>query len=224
MFTLIEGVLLRPLPVRQQDRLLVAWKALPSGGLAHFPFRVHEIDAIRRESQLLEDVAALGYNGSGPSVAVEGGAASYISTASVTGDFFRVIGIDAILGRTLNRADDVTGAENVVVISNGLWQRRYGRSPDAIGRRLIIDQQPFTIVGVAPPDFAIPRGVEAWMTTAASASTVTNPAFREGARNDVDLIARLRPGATIEQARSELHALMRSLEATASHGRASMPF
>src|SRR5207244_3187078 len=98
-----------------------------------------------------------------------------------------------------------------------------GRSPDAIGRRLIIDQQPFTIVGVAP-DFAIPRGVEAWMTTAASASTVTNPAFREGARNDVDLIARLRPGATIEQARSELHALMRSLEATASHGRASMPF
>ncbi|PYR72016.1 MAG: hypothetical protein DMF86_24775 [Acidobacteria bacterium] len=104
----------------------------------------------------------------------------------------------------------------MVVISNGLWQRRYGRSPDAIGRRLIIDQQPFTIVGVAPPDFAIPRGVEAWMTTAASASTVTNPAFREGARNDVDLIARLRPGATIEQARSELHALMRSLEATAS--------
>ena len=90
MFTLIEGVLLRPLPVRQQDRLLVAWKALPSRGLAHFPFRVHEMDAIRRESQLLEDVAALGYNGSGPSVAAESGAASYISTASVTGDFFRV--------------------------------------------------------------------------------------------------------------------------------------
>ena len=212
MFSLIEGVLLRPLPVRQQDRLLVAWKASPAAGLAHFPFRVPEIDAIRRESTLLEDVAAVGYNGAGPSVAVERGSASYISTAAVTADFFRVVGIDAILGRTLSREDDVTGAEDVVVITDALWQRRYGRARDVIGRRLTIDQQPFTIVGVAPPDFALPRGVEAWMTTAASASTLTNPAFREGARNDVDLIARLRPGATLEQARSELHALMPQLD------------
>ena len=70
------------------------------------------------------------------------------------------------LGRTLNRSDD-TGSERVLVITHGLWQRRYGGAVDVIGRRLTINEQRFTIVGVMPPDVEYPRGADAWMTVEA---------------------------------------------------------
>jgi hypothetical protein len=108
----------------------------------------------------------------------------------------------------------VAGAENVLVMSHGLWQRRYGGSREVIGRRLMLRDRQFTIVGVMPQDMEYPRGVEAWMTVAADASILTNPAFRV----DVDLIARLRPGTTIEQAASELHGLIARLDADAPPG------
>jgi putative ABC transport system permease protein len=212
MFALIEGVLLRPLPVREQDRLLVAWKELRSAGVQHWPFRVRDIDALSKESQTLERVAGVGYNGAGSFVAVENGSASYISGAAVTGDFFGVLGVEPIVGRAMNRTDDVTGAENVLVITHRLWQGRYGGARDVIGRRVMVGERPFTVVGVMPPDVEYPRGVEAWMTIAAM-QTVANPVFREAVANEVDVIARLRVGATIAQAASELHALVARFEA-----------
>jgi predicted permease len=216
MFALVQGVLLRPLPVPKQGRLIFAWKALRAAGSAHWPFRAPEIDVISKESRVLESVAGVSYyDHPSPFAAVENGAASSISGAAVAGDFFRVLGVEPILGRALNRADDVMGAESVLVITHALWQRRYGGSRDVIGRRVMVNERPFAIVGVMPPQVECPHGVEAWMTVAASASTVTNPAFREGVLRDVDLIARLRPGATIEQARSELLGLTSRLEAHA---------
>jgi len=216
MFALVEGVLLRPPPFPEPNALLVAWKQLPSAGLEHFPFSVSEINVLARETRLIESLAGVGYNGAGTSVIVENGSATYINTASVGGDFFRVIGVEPVLGRALTGADDVSGAENVMVITYRLWQDRYVAAPDVLGRRLTVDGQPFTIVGVMPRDFDYPRGVDAWMTLRASASTLTNAAFREGVLRDVDLIARLRPGATIGQATSELQALTSRLETRAS--------
>src|SRR4051794_8804468 len=216
MFALVESVLLRPPPFPEPNALLVAWKQLPSAGLEHFPFSVSEINVLARETRLIESLAGVGYNGAGTSVIVENGSATYINTASVGGDFFRVIGVEPVLGRALTGADDVSGAENVMVITYRLWQGRYVAAPDVLGRRLTVDGQPFTIVGVMPRDFDYPRGVDAWMTLRASASTLTNAAFREGVLRDVDLIARLRPGATIGQATSELQALTSRLETRAS--------
>ena len=215
MFALVEAVLLRPLPVREQGRLFFAWKDLGSAGSAHWPFRAADIELIGKESRVLESVAAVSYYDPSPFATVESGLPSNISGAAIAGDFFRVLGAGPMLGRALRREDDVTGAENVLVITHRLWQRRYGGSPDVIGRRLVVSEQPFTIVGVMPPNVECPHGVEAWMTLAASASTLTNPAFRAGVQRDVDLIARLRPGATMEQARSELLRLRPRLEADA---------
>jgi putative ABC transport system permease protein len=212
MFAVIEGVLLRKPPFPAPAALVIAWKQLPSGGLAHFPYRMSELEVIRREVTQFETIAGVGYNGAGESVAIENGAATYISTASVSGDFFRVIGVTPVLGRALARGDDVEGAENVLVITHGLWQRRYGGALDVLGRRLQIDGVPFTIVGVMPSDLDYPRGVEAWATLTASASTLVNPAFREGVLRDVDLIGRLRSGATLEQAASELRVLTSRIE------------
>jgi putative ABC transport system permease protein len=215
MFTLIQGVLLRPLPVREQAQLIVAWKELRSSGFAHYPFGDVEIEAVGEASQLLEMVAGVDANGVGPEVISEDGVSSYVKGALVTGGFFQVLGVEPILGRVLTRADDVEGAENVIVISNGLWQGRYGGSRDVIGRRVTLAEQRFTIVGVMPPDVDYPSGVEMWRTTH---SVGTSGPFGDAARREVDLVARLRPGVTIEQATIEITALTRRLESDAPPG------
>ena len=214
MFALIEGVLLRPLPVREQDRLIVAWTELRSTGFTHWPYKIADVERFRDASQVLERVAGVGHTGAGPMVAVEDATATYINSVSVTGDFFDVLGVAPVLGRALTRADDVRGAENVLVVTHGLWQRRYRGSPDVMGRRLLVGERPFTIVGVMPPDVEYPRRVEAWMTVAAQSSILTNAAFRV----DVDLIARMRPGVTLAQATAELQALTTSIESEAPAG------
>ena len=118
----------------------------------------------------------------GRSVVVDDGVSSYVNVALVTGGFFDVLGVRPILGRALTPADDVEGAENVIVISHGLWQRRYGGSREVIGRRVMLGEQPFTIVGVMPPDLDYPSGVEVWRTTR-SVPTTVHSAMRHDARS-----------------------------------------
>jgi putative ABC transport system permease protein len=212
MFALIQGVLLRPLPVHEQDRLIVAWKEVRSSGFAHYPFGNTEIESVAEASQLLEKAAGVTRNGVGRSVVVDNGVSSYANVALVTGGFFDVLAVQPILGRALTPADEKDGAENVIVLSSGLWQRRYGASREVIGRRVMMGEQPFTIVGVMPPDLDYPTGVEVWMTTS---SVPTSGPFGDAARREVNLIARLRPGVTIEQATSEIAGLTQRLEAAA---------
>src|SRR6266436_3387611 len=93
MFTLISGILLRPLPIRDQDRVLVAWTGGDAKGQQHWPFLASDIDIIRDSSLLLEQAAGVSYNGAQETVAVEEGMASYLKTASVSGNFFEVLGV-----------------------------------------------------------------------------------------------------------------------------------
>jgi len=213
MFALVQGVLLRPLPVRDQDRLILGWRALPSDPSSHLPIPRIQIDALSRDSRLLEGVAGVDYNGAGSATVVDNGESGFIGPANVTGDFFSVLGVEPILGRALERSDDVPGAELVLVITHGLWQRRYGGAPDVLDRRMLLGGHPYRIVGVMPPDVEYPRGVEAWNTVAASASA--NPQFGWAVELELDLVARLRPGATIDQVRQEMEGLMPRLDAEA---------
>lgn len=212
MFTLIQGVLLRPLPVREQERLIVAWKIVPTSGSASYPFGDREIEAVADASRLLESAAGVTRNGVGRAVVTDSGVASYANVGLVTGRFFEVLGVQPIAGRAFTRDDDKAGTENVIVISNGYWLRRYGGSPDVVGRDLVIEERPFRIVGVMPPDLDYPTGVEIWMTTT---SVPTDGPFGDAARREVNLMGRLRPGITVEQARSEIIALHQRLDAQA---------
>ena len=215
MFAVIQGVLLRPLPVREQDRLLVAWKEVRTSGSARYPFGDAEIESVARESQLLEKAAGVTRNGVGRSVLDDRGEPAYAKVALVTGGFFDVLGVRPLAGRTLTTADDRAGAENVVVLSNGFWQRRYGAARDVIGRRVRLDEQPFTIVGVMPPDLDYPAGVEVWRTTSSVPATAP---FADASRREVNLIGRVRPGVTLEQASTEITALAGRLDAGAPPG------
>ena len=210
MYALVHGVLLRPPPVQDPERLIVAWQAYPAGGFDYAPFSTADIEAVARESRLFDRVAGLSRHGAWPGVAVEREGATQLNTTCVTGSFFATLGVAPILGRGLEPADDVVGAEKVLVISHGFWQRRYGGAPDVIGRRLALSDPPFTIVGVMPPGLDYPVGVEGWMTVEAQVSLTST--FRVAVRQENVLLARLRPGATREQARQELQALVRRLE------------
>jgi putative ABC transport system permease protein len=212
MFTVIRGVLLRPLPVRAEDRLVLAWKEVRALGSARYPFGNTEIDAVARASQLLEQAAGVTRNGVGREVVIDNGAAGYANVALVTGGFFEVLGVEPVLGRALRSADDKEGAEHVIVLTDGFWRSRYGGSRDILGRRVILGEQPFTIVGVMPPDLDYPTGVELWRTTS---SEPTNGPFGDSARREVNLLGRLGAGVTLDQARSEIAALSRRLDVAA---------
>jgi len=204
MFALIQGVLLRPLPVRQPDRLVVSWLENRAAALTHYPYNSAAVEGLARSSRTLEAVAAVGYNGANKGIVFENGEPTYVNEALISGRAFEVLGTRALLGRALNAKDDVDGAPPVVAITHGLWRRRYAGARDVIGRRLTFGAQPFTIVGVMPADLNYPRGVEVWRPIA---SVSLDSAFGWAARRDVDLIGRLRPGATAEQAAGELRAL-----------------
>jgi predicted permease len=212
MFAMVDGVLLRPLPVRDQDRLILAWKELRSSRFAHYPFGGPDVDAVVEASQLIESGAGVTSNGAVAWVAVEDGSASYVHGALVTGAYFDVLGIQPFLGRALTRTDDVAGADNVVVISHALWKRRYGGSRETIGRRIVLGHTTFTIVGVMPPGLDYPTGVEIWRTVR---SVPSGGVFGDAAHYEIDLIARLRPGVTIDQAAAEVGGIAKRLEANA---------
>jgi putative ABC transport system permease protein len=212
MFALIQGVLLRPLPVHEQDGLIVAWKEAPTAGSARYPFGDTEIEAVADASQLLLAAAGVTRNGVRRTVVTRDGTSSYANVGLVTGGFFDVLGVQAALGRPLTMADEKDGAEPVIVVSHGLWQRQYGGARDVIGRRLVLDEKPFTIVGVMPPDLDFPTGVEVWRTTR---SVPTTGPFGDAARREVNMIGRLRPGVTVEQATSEVTALSQRIDAGA---------
>ena len=215
MFALVRGVLLRPLPVHEPDRLIVSWKEARGSQSARYPFGDTEIESVGRASRLLASVAGVTRNGVGRAAFEDGGEPGYVNVALVTGAFFDVLAVQPLLGRTLKPEDDREGAEHVVVLSRGLWQRRYGGSPGVIGRRVRIDDQAFTIAGVIPSDLDFPAGVEVWRTTS---SVDTAGPFGDAARREVNLIARLRAGVTIQQAKSEIAAISTQLETEAPAG------
>jgi putative ABC transport system permease protein len=222
MFALVQGVLLRPLPVHHQDRLIVAWKEVRTSGSARYPFGNTAIEAVAQASQLLEKAAGVTRNGVARSVMIDHDTSSYANVALVTGGFFDVLGVRPILGRTLTPADEKDGAEQAIVISSGLWQRQYGGARHIIGRQVTLAERPFTIVGVMPPDLDYPPGVEIWRTTS---SVPTDGPFGAAARREVNLLGRLRPGVTLQQATSEIAALSQRLnvEVPANAPRDLMP-
>lgn len=208
MFSVLEGTLLRPLPVVDQGRAVILWKADPAARFDHIPFSHPAFRAIREQSHSFESIAGIDYGGPWPFTVEDGGEPTLVKGGVVSGDFFGVLGVNPILGRALRAGDDVAGGARVLVISHGLWQQRFGSDPGIIGRRLDLWGTSYEIVGVMAPGFEYPKAAALWVPSA-----LLRPRWEEDHQYwNLDLVARLKPGIGTLQALAELNTIVRRLE------------
>jgi predicted permease len=201
VFTVADALLLRPLPVQDQNRLVVLWGEDRNQGFNHYPLRVADAREFAQRTRSFERAAFVAYYGAVPKPVRDGDQLTHLRRALVSGEFFDVLGTHPVLGRALRATDNVRGAAPVVVLSYSAWQERFNGDPHVLGRQLRMyeDGVVYTIVGVMPQGLDYPHGTDIWAPLIPS----TSPA----ALSDIallDVIGRLRPNATPASARSEL--------------------
>jgi putative ABC transport system permease protein len=202
VFSLANGLLLRPLPYPQPERIIAVMESSPKDPNERTQISFPNYFDIRARTRLLEDI---GVYVSAQWPVRTGDSAERVPGARVSDGVFRVLGLDALLGRTISREDDAPNGPQVVVLSEGLWQRAYGRDPKVLGKTLQIDNSPFTVIGVMPAGFHFPDRADFWLPLQ------LDPA--KAARTDYFLhaVARLKPGVSVEQATSELESLLEQI-------------
>jgi putative ABC transport system permease protein len=203
VFSVVDGILLKPLPVKDQADLLVVWTSKPEPGFSHWPLSYASYLGIRERVRTVSGLAAQPYAGALPVlVNLDDGSAIPLQQAVVTGEWFEVLGVRARAGRLLAPIDDQVGSPRVVVLSSDAARRLFGNVGDAVGRRIRLQQTAFTVVGVTPAEFDYPRHADAWVPAVWS---------RDSPYVAWDLLARIAPGFTKEQTAAALSAALHTL-------------
>lgn len=198
IFSAVRGILLRPLPFREPDRL-VAFNAEQFIANA-------ELLYLREHARTLSAVGAMS---PGWGMALTGvGEATQLTTGRVSPNLFEMLGVRPTLGRSFQTEESTPGRETVAILGHALWTERFGSDPSVIGRRITLDGTPYTVVGILPPGFEIlGRSHDLWTPLVVDAGAW----FHRGAVSW--MVARLRAGTTVDQARSEVAALMPQMRA-----------
>jgi putative ABC transport system permease protein len=204
VFSLANGLLVRPLPYSQIDRVIAVQEFNPNQGAdscceVSFP----DYQDLRARTRLLDDVAI--YQEYPATVRGEGMSAERVPAANTTDGLFDILGVAPILGRTYTREEDVENGPKVVVIGEDLWRRRYASDPNIIGRVIDIVDTKTQVIGVMPSSFRFPNLALAWLPF--QSSVKNSPRTDRGAAG----IARLKSAVNIEQADSELQSLMEQI-------------
>jgi len=206
IFSVARAVLLEPLPYSNASQLFVIWEdATHIGFPTNTPAPGNYADW-KAQNTVFDGMAALrnrsySLTGAGEPERLQG--------RQVTHDFFAVLNVPPLLGRTFTEEEDRPGASSVAVISAGLWQTRFGAAPDVIGRTVLLDDAPHTIVGVMPPGFDYPeKGTQVWTPIAFSSEELHNRGSHV-----LQVVARIKPGVTLERAQEEMDAIAARLAA-----------
>ncbi len=211
IFSIVNGVLLRPLPFQSPDRLVRITFNLPGLRLADIPFSVPELEDLRTRAGIFEEVTVVWP----VSVNLTGGKQpERLELLGVSPNYFSMLGATPQIGRLFGMQDVAPGFAEAAVISDGLWRRSYGADPNILGKRLKLDNDPYTIVGVLPPGFRHPgrtvaRDVEVWATAGFSADPFPKPV--RTARGLPGAMGRLKPGITPAQAQARLAAMSQEI-------------
>lgn len=207
IFSAVYAVLLKPMPIRSPEQLVVAWGTSAALNMKVIELSYLDIRDIGDGTRHVGPVAAVGAS-AWTDVLDGDGAGEPLKVASfgVSGAFFEVIGATPRLGRTIRPDDDLPNSAPVVVLGHDLWSTRFGADPAIVGRSVRFDDQPYEVVGVMPPSFDYPRGAQAWKAAAPILGGV--PVIEGG--NDpmrgvgvLFMIARLNPGVTAAAAQAE---------------------
>ncbi|MBA2503690.1 MAG: ABC transporter permease [Pyrinomonadaceae bacterium] len=209
IFSVINALLLRPLPFREANRIVSLAETAQNGDIT--PVSPANFSDWRAQSQSFDNLAAFEFDSFN---LTETGQPENISGAWTSAELFRVLGVEAALGRTLSFDDEKPDAERVVVLTDGLWQRRFGADQNIIGRQVKLDgiDRPqaggvYTVVGVLPRNFWFVSGqFDVWIPHRLTPEQVVNRAARSQ-----QVVARLKPGVPIAQAQAEMQSIARRL-------------
>ena len=192
VFSLVNAVLLRQLPYRDSDRLVGITAYCPKGIIRTLQERSRTIDVAAYSEN-----SEVNLTGQGEAVRLVG--------SRVTANFLPVLGVEAELGRAIHEGEDDPGRDSVVVLSDALWRRKFGADPNIIGRPITIDGVDREVIGVMPPSFDFPNSDTQLWTPLNMDPTNSFDYWYTGY---IPLVARLRPGATLAQAKGEVHSLI----------------
>jgi putative ABC transport system permease protein len=207
IFGVANAVVLRPFPFHEPQRLVLLWQNDARRGQPFEEMSYPMYRDWRERSRVFADLAGMPSTNQSWVLTGRGRPVKLVGRI-VTVNFFSVLGVAPALGRTLLPEDDRAGAGRVVVLGDALWRDRFGASPEVVGQAIILDGEPFTVVGVMPPGFAYPRGAALW--------TPVVPAVGALAEDPkvwwMSGLGRLAPGVSLEDARRETSALVEAYD------------
>jgi putative ABC transport system permease protein len=202
VFSIVNSVLLHSMAIEEPERVVMLWENNLARNRAEVEVSYPNYLSWREQNRVFEEVAAL------PSVNFDmtltgQGEPQQVEATTVSANFFSLLRSQPSLGRTFLPEDEKVGAPTVVILSDGLWKRRYGADPNVLGQKLTIEGESATVIGVMPKDFDFPKGVELWATLTPSPDGWTS---QRGFRV-LRALARLKPGVTIAQAQAEMDSI-----------------
>ena len=202
IFSVVNAVLLRPLPWDDPDRAVMIWSKWTAFDKTWVS--TGEVIDYGRRSQTLSAVGAW----SDGQINITGdGEPERVPAGNVTANLFSVLGVSPAAGRTFTAAEDVPNGPNLVVIGHGLWTRRYGGDPSIVGRAIQLNGQPFQVIGIMPRDFVLPTDFENPAPSQLWTPLQIDPATTDHGNHGLYAAGRLKPGATVKQAADELHTI-----------------
>ena len=202
IFSVVNTVLLRPLPWSEPDRAVMIWSKWTAFDKTWVA--TGEVVDYRRRAQTLSEVAAWG---EGQVNLTGDGDPERVAAASVTANLFPTLGVGAMMGRTFSAAEDVRNGPNVVVLGHALWSRRYAADPGIVGRTIQINGDAYEVTGVMPPGFVLPTDYQNPEPSQLWLPQQMDPASMDHGSHGLYAVGRLKPGATVEQAADELHGI-----------------
>jgi len=220
IFSVVNGVVLRALPYKDPESLMMVWSRRPLlqvlAGSQEFPVSAADFTDWRDQNQVFEQIAAFHTQ---PFNITAAGEPEFLGGVRASANLFSLLGIEAKLGRTFLPEEDQPGAGHVVVISHGLWERRFGSDPNIVGQKLTLNDEPYTVVGVMPPGFQFPRKGEmpAGYQFPRQADLYTTLAWTPNqidnrGREFLAVVARLKPGVTVAQASADMDGIAERLK------------
>jgi putative ABC transport system permease protein len=211
VFSVVNGVVLRPLPYPEPDRLAVVWSQFPTMELMEFPSSWPEFEDYRSATRSFEE---LGIWGRTQRTLTGGESPERLDVVFLSHTMFSVLGVEPAIGRAFGPEEDVAGRDDVVLLSHGLWARRFAEEPTVVGSTIELDGNSVTVLGVMPESFAFPDpDIDAWIPAGIDR---TDPPGRSN--HFARILGRLEPGVTMEAATLELGRLVEGWEADETLG------
>jgi putative ABC transport system permease protein len=206
IFSLVNAVLIRPLPFPEPDRLVWMWGNIRNGGNRASVSPLDFLD-YREQNHAFEHFAAsftvpLSLNLTGA------GEPERLSVSGVTGNYFQALGVQPLLGRGFSLENEKPGQDRVALLSYGFWQRRFGGNPAIINQTLVLDGESCQVVGVMPKDFSFPQSAQLWIPMNFDRS----PGMKQRKAHFLRPVGRLKPGVSLAQAQADTDTVARRLE------------